>query len=301
MQAVVIEQYGPPSVLQARDVPLPAIKSDEVLLEVAATSINPFDLKLRSGAVREFVPLTFPAILGLDVSGTVTSVGADVRDLAPGDKVFGHAEQTYASLCAVKGTALARLPERLDLVEAAALPTVLTTGAQLGALALDGQNRRVLVTGAVGNVGRSAVAFLKAKGVFVVAGVLRRQEKLVEATGADEVLFLDDASALAGLAALDGLADTIGGETVDRLVTRIRPQGTFATVLQVPASVASRSDLRAHSMQMQVDSALLLFMTDALLRGELTIPLGDRFALAQASAAHTAAEAGSAGKLLLIP
>jgi NADPH:quinone reductase-like Zn-dependent oxidoreductase len=193
MQAVVIHEYGGPEVLKYEDVPDPVAGPGEVLVRVAATSVNPFDVKIRSGAVKDFVPFTFPGILGLDVSGTVEAVGPQVDSFLLGEKVFAHAVQTYASLCVVKAATLAKVPEGMDLVEVAALPTVTTTGAQLASLALEGRSGGiVLVTGAVGNVGRSAVFAAKDRGAAVIAGVLKRQVDEARKTGADRAIALDD-------------------------------------------------------------------------------------------------------------
>src|SRR5690242_3030162 len=102
MKASVIYAYGQPSVLKYEELLDPPLGAGDVLVKVVATSVNPFDIKLRSGQMRDFVPLTFPAILGVDVAGTVERLGSDVSGFSVGDKVFGQASQTYASLCAVK-------------------------------------------------------------------------------------------------------------------------------------------------------------------------------------------------------
>src|ERR1700747_694788 len=136
MKAIVIHGYGGPEVLKYEDYPDPVVGEGEVLVKVAASSVNPFDFKVRSGAMKDFIPLTFPAVLGIDVSGIVESVGPGVTTFTPGDNVFAIASQAYATRCLVKATALAKIPEGANLVETAALPTVTTTGAQLASLAL---------------------------------------------------------------------------------------------------------------------------------------------------------------------
>ena len=136
MKAIVIQGYGGLEVLKYEDYPDPVPGVGEVLVRVAASSVNPFDFKIRSGSLKDFFSLTFPAILGLDVSGTVESLGLGVTTFARGDKVFAHASQTYAALCVVKATDLAKIPDGADVVDIAALPTVTTTGAQLASLAL---------------------------------------------------------------------------------------------------------------------------------------------------------------------
>ena len=127
MKAVVIRAYGGPEELKFEDYPDPVPGPGEVLVKVAATSVNPFDWKIRSGAYKDIIPLTFPAILGVDFSGTVEAVGPDVQTFAAGDRVFAQARQTYASLCVVQAVDLAKIPDHVDIIEIAALPTVTTT------------------------------------------------------------------------------------------------------------------------------------------------------------------------------
>ena len=137
--------------------------------------------------------------------------------------MFAHEAQTYAALCVVKAADLAKITEGADLVSIAALPTVTTTGAQLGSLALGGKSdATVLVTGAVGNVGRSAVYTAKSRGAKVIAGVLKRQLPKAQVTGADRVVALDDAKALKELEPLDAVADTVGGQIADEVIEKIK-------------------------------------------------------------------------------
>jgi NADPH:quinone reductase-like Zn-dependent oxidoreductase len=224
MKAIVINEYGGPEVLKYEDVPDPTPGAGEVLVRVAASSVNPFDVKIRSGSLKDYIPFSFPGILGLDVSGTVEAIGPQVETFQPGENVFAHAVRTYASLCVVKAADLAKAPEGMDLVEIAALPTVTTTGAQLASLALDGKSSgTVLVTtGAVRNVGRSAVFATKDRGATVIAGVLKRQVEEAQKTGADRVLALDDVDALKSLDPLDTVADTIAGSVAKQKGRDIR-------------------------------------------------------------------------------
>jgi NADPH:quinone reductase-like Zn-dependent oxidoreductase len=301
MKAIVIHGYGGPEVLRYDDWPDPVPGGGEVRVRVAASSVNPFDFKIRSGSLKEFIPVNFPAILGLDVSGTVESIGPGVTKFAPGDKVFAHASQTYAALCVVKAANLVKTPTGADLVEMAALPTVTTTGAQLALLALGGKlSATVLVTGAVGNVGRSAVYTAKSRGARVVAGVLKRQLAKAERIGADSVIALDEVDGLKALEPLDAVADTVGGEAADAVITKIKAGGIFASVLGPPNTAASYPMVQVKAMQVTPDPALLLEMAEAVQNGALTIPLGQKFALADAVKAHAAAEQGSAGKILLL-
>src|SRR4051794_31021346 len=131
MKAIVVHQYGGPEVLKYEDAPDPVAGPGQVLLRVAAASINPLDIARRSGAAQGFFPVQFPGILGADVSGTVLAVGPDVEKFSFGDQVFGMAHQSYAELCVAPAANLAKLPYGLKLEEAAALPLVTLTGSQL--------------------------------------------------------------------------------------------------------------------------------------------------------------------------
>jgi NADPH:quinone reductase-like Zn-dependent oxidoreductase len=131
MKAIVIREYGGPNVLKLEDYPDPVAGAGEVLLRVAATSVNPFEFRVRSGAMKDLFPLQFPTILGTDVSGTVLKLVPGAQGFSVGDKVFGMASRTYAELCTAKSAALAKIPAGLDMIEAAALPVATTTGNQL--------------------------------------------------------------------------------------------------------------------------------------------------------------------------
>src|ERR1700761_6541028 len=117
MKAVRIHEYGGPEKLIYEDAPDPELSAEGVLIEVAACSVNPIDWKLRSGARQKDFPLSFPAILGRDVSGRVRAVGANVRHFKPGDRVLALSNKTYAELVAVADSDLTHLPDGLDLVD----------------------------------------------------------------------------------------------------------------------------------------------------------------------------------------
>jgi NADPH:quinone reductase-like Zn-dependent oxidoreductase len=301
MKAAVIHEYGSPDELKFEDMPDPSPGPGEVLIRTAATSINPLDVKMRSGAVKEYFPVSFPAILGWDVSGTVEKVGPGVENFTKGDKVFGQTAQADATMCVVQGADLARVPDGMDLVSVAALPTVTTTGAELAALALEGKNGgTLLVTGAAGNVGRSAVFVAKEKGATVIAGVRKGQIEEARALGADRILALDDETAIARLELLDAIADTVNGTTATKLIGKLKQGGVFASVLSAPTNAAEYPSIAVKTMQVKADPRVLSHMAEAVRSGKLSIPLGQRFALKDANKAHAAAEKGAAGKILLV-
>ncbi len=166
MKAVRLHAYGGPENLQYDDdVPEPALGPDSVLVEAWATSVNPIDWKIRSGARQKDFPLQLPAILGKDVSGVVREVGRNIRTFKPGDRVLAMTDATYAEVVAVPGAILTHLPDGLDLVDSAAIPLVALTGDQLVHLATKARSgQTILVSGALGGVGRAAVHSAKKLG-----------------------------------------------------------------------------------------------------------------------------------------
>ncbi|MCU1294912.1 MAG: Alcohol dehydrogenase GroES domain protein [Bryobacterales bacterium] len=301
MKAVVLHEYGGPEKLKYEDVPDSVAKEGQVLVRVAATSVNPIDYKMRSGAAKAHFPVEFPAILGRDVSGIVREVGPGVSQFKPGDKVMAMASKTYAELTAVAAKDLALVPDKLDLVKAAALPLVMLTGEQLitqGTKIQAGQT--VLVTGAVGSVGRSAVWTAKKAGAKVIAGVKKSQLKEAESLGADQVLALDDAAAIEKLGFIDAIADTVDGETAQKLLGKVKQGGIFASVVGAPANARMHPTIKVEPIQAKPDAAMLRILAEDVAAGLFVIPIDRMVPLADAAAAHAAAEKGGIGKILLL-
>jgi NADPH:quinone reductase-like Zn-dependent oxidoreductase len=301
MKAVVLHEYGGPDKLKYEDVPDPVPTEGQVLVRVAATSVNPIDYKMRSGAAKDRFPLEFPAILGRDISGIVREVGPGVSDFKPGDKVMALGLKAYAELTIVIAKDLAFVPEKLDLVKAGALPLVTLTGEQLitrGTKIWAGET--VLVTGAVGNVGRSAVWAAKKAGAKVIAGVKKSQLEEAATLGADELLALDDAGAIDKLGFMDAIADTVDGETAQMLLGRVKQNGIFASVVGPPANAKMHPTIKIEPIQTKPDAAMLRILAEDAAAGRFTIPIDRMVPLADAAKAHAAAEKGGIGKILLL-
>jgi NADPH:quinone reductase-like Zn-dependent oxidoreductase len=301
MKAIVVHQYGGPDVLKYEDYPDPVPGSGQVLVRVAAASVNPIDYKRRAGLTKDFYPMTFPSLIGVDVSGTVAELGPGVEGFSVGDQVFAMADNTYAELCVVKADVLAKVPKGLDLIEAAALPLVTVTGNQLMLATEIKAGQTVLVVGAVGNVGRSAVFTAKSRGATVIAGVLKKQFDQAKTVGADQLVATDDDTAIVSLAPLDAVADTVGGKTAEKLIGKVKPGGVYASVVGAPPSAAYYPSVKVVHVFSHFDRQTLEFMAAAVRDGKLVIPIGPRFPLSQAAEAHAAAEKGGVGKILLVP
>jgi NADPH:quinone reductase-like Zn-dependent oxidoreductase len=301
MKAIVIREYGGPNVLKLEDYPDPVAGAGEVLLRVAATSVNPFEFKVRSGAMKDLFPLQFPAILGTDVSGTVLKLGPGAQGFSVGDKVFGMASRTYAELCTAKSTALAKIPAGLDMIEAAVLPVATTTGNQLISLGVKPKpGQTVLVLGAAGSVGRSVIFAAKAGGAVVVAGVRKKQLQEAAALDADRVIATDDSDAIKKLAQLDAVADMVGGKTAETFIAKVKPGGVFASVLGSPANAKDYPSVTVAPVYAQPDAKILVSMAQAVKERKLVIPIQMKLPLKDAAKGHAAAEKGGIGKVLLV-
>ncbi len=300
MKAIVVHEYGGPEVLKFEEYPDPVPGRGEVLVRVAAASVNPIDYKRRAGLTKDFYPIRFPGLIGVDMAGTVVKVGPGVEAFTAGNRVFAMADNTYAELCVVKADVLADIPEGLDLIQAAALPLVTTTGNQLLSATGIKTGQTVLVIGAVGNVGRSAVFNAKERGATVIAGVLKRQMDEAKTVGADQVVATDDDDAIANLPPLDAVADAVGGRTAEKLIAKVKPGGVFASVVGAPQNAAKYPSVKMAPVFSKFDRQTLQFMAEAVRDGKLVIPISQKLPLSKAAEAQAAAEKGAVGKILLV-
>ena len=302
MKAVVLHEYGPASNLKYEDVPDPKPGPGEVLVAVRATGMNPIDWKMRSGVARAIFPVTFPAILGYDFAGVVRELGDGVKGFAIGDRVFGVTLATYAELCVIKATDLAKIPDGLDMTAAAAVPIVSITGDQLmreGAVAERGQT--IILTGTVGSVGRCALFAATEIGAQVIAGVRKSQVEEAKSIGAIEAINLDDDFAIAKIGAVDGVADVVGGEIAPKLLAKIKPGGHYGSTVGPPKDAALHPTVQIKPIVSRRDPATYVRYGEAVRDNKLVIPIDRVVPLSDAAAAQAAAEKGGLGKIILTP
>jgi NADPH:quinone reductase-like Zn-dependent oxidoreductase len=302
MKASVMHQYGGPEVLNLEEYPDPIPAEGEVLVRVSAASINPVDNMQRAGLTREYLPVAFPGVIGWDLSGTVVQLGPGAEDFALGDRVFGWAFHTFAELCAVKTELLAKVPEGLNLVDSAALPLVGTTGSQLISAASGVEKgQTILVAGANGGVGRSAVFTAKDRGAYVIAGVTSSQVEQAQALGVERIVALDDWEQLRSLPLVDVVANMVRGKTADLLMEKVKAGGTFASATGAPTNANRFPSVRIVEFVSKQNARTLDYIANAARDGKLSIPVDRRIPLSEASAGMTAVEKGGIGKVLLLP
>jgi NADPH:quinone reductase-like Zn-dependent oxidoreductase len=301
MKAVLLQAYGSVDQLLYEDVPIPVAAPGEVLVKLTSTSINPIDYKIRRGDMKDIMPLKLPIILGYDLAGQIVALGEGVTDIELDTLVMGVTDNTYAEYVACKAEILALMPEGLNPGDAGAFPLVLQTGAQLIEKGIAPQpGQRVLVTGALGSVGRTAVHIAKQRGAYVIAGVRASQRAEAAALDADEIVAVDNVHEVTGLKELDAVADTVGRDVIDRLLPRIRKNGILATVVGKPNSADGRP-LQVNEVWSQPDPKRLQQLALEIARGAFTIPISKRMKLAEIRQAHELAEKGASGKVVLTP
>lgn len=302
MKAAVLHRYGGPEELTYEDVPTPVPGPGDVLIKVAAAGINPFDMREISGAIKDWHPLQFPAIIGRDVSGTVAQLGTGVSDLSVGDMVAGSAAHTFAEFVVAQADLFAKVPPQLDLIDAAALPLVTLTGSELISIASGIKpGDTVIVAGAAGGVGRSAVYMAKKLGGTVIAGVQRHQLDEAKSIAANQTVALDDPAAFAALPQVDIVANCIRGATASALMGKVKAGGTFASVTGPPDNAKEYKAVKVVSFASKPNKAQLQMLLEAVAAGQLTIPIDRRIPLREAAAGEAAAAKGGIGKVLLIP
>ncbi|MEN9206939.1 MAG: zinc-dependent alcohol dehydrogenase family protein [Gloeomargarita sp. GMQP_bins_120] len=330
MAAVVMTTPGEPEVLAYQSVPRPDIQfPNQVLVQIKAASVNPIDTKLRRRGM--LLQPGQPAILGCDGSGVVIACGPQVTRVRPGQAVYycygglGGLTGSYAEYIVLPETALAPKPQRLDFVEAAALPLVGITAWE--ALYDRGQlqsGETLLVHAGAGGVGHIALQLAKHRGAQVLTTVSSLEKgQFVQTLGADGVVYYRETDFAQAVLyqtqgkGVDLALDTVGGETFHQTPKAVRYYGRLVTLLQPPAQgpgwdIARRRNLTIGYTLMltpQTDQLLeeqkrqthILEQLAALVdRGELTVKVARTYPLREATAAHRQLEQGGfLGKLVL--
>jgi NADPH:quinone reductase-like Zn-dependent oxidoreductase len=293
MKAVVLHEYGPAKNLVLEQVEALKPGPGEVLVHIHAAGVNPIDWKIRSGAMAKMFSIDFPAILGYDMAGTVQEVGEDVTGFAPGDRVFARTQHTYAEATVAKAE---------ELATAAAIPVVATTGDQLireQGMVQAGQS--ILLTGALGSVGRFALFTAIELGAKVIAGVRKKQIDEALALGAMAAIDISDEDEIARLGSLDAVCDTIGGPLVSKLLGHIKPGGTYASIVGPPQDAALAPTVRVKAFGSHADSKAMAHLAEAVRDGKLKLPIDLVLPLDEAAVAHAKGEKGGIGKIVLTP
>ncbi|MFE5287826.1 NADP-dependent oxidoreductase [Nocardia sp. NPDC056611] len=295
MKAISQRTLGGPGVLETVEVERPRPGAREVLVRVEATSINAADWKLRSGAITKLGPPPFT--LGLDLSGVVTEVGAEVTEFRSGDEVFGNVVSrsgANAEYTVTPAEFLARKPAGLDHVRAAALPTAALTAWQALAEVTPGQ--RVLVHAAAGGVGHLAVQIAKARGAYVIGTARTTNHEFLRDLGADELIDYTTTDFATAVRDVDLAFDLVGGDYAARSLRVLTPHGR---VIDAQGEEAL-DDPRYHRHYFTPSGADLARVAELVVAGRLRAVVDRVLPLTDAAAAHALGESGRVrGKIVL--
>ena len=301
MKAVSFNAYGGPEVLQQADHPAPVPGAGEMLIRIEAIGVNPADGKWRAGKFSKTVPLQLPHIPGYDIAGTVVAPGD--TGLAAGSRVaallHAHRQGGYAEY-AVAGTPdIAVIPDELDFVRAAAIPTPGLTGLQLIEDQLDARpSQLLLITGATGTVGRFAMFAARARRVRIVALVRENYREEALALGAEIAIIPGE---VWRGEPFDHVADTIGGPQVAELCRHLRPGGLIRTVATTPIPAAGLATPPTF-FPVRRDAAQLARLVEAAAKRQVTVPVALTLPLERAAEAQRLIENGGlGGKIVLQP
>jgi NADPH:quinone reductase-like Zn-dependent oxidoreductase len=287
IKTIHAHDYGGPEVLVLERVPRPEPNADQVLIQLKAAGVNPADWKNRSGMFKQFIPLTFPWTPGLEGSGIIEAVGANITALKKGDEVYGIVSGGYAEYALASVNDVQLKPEELTFEQAAAIPMGFLTawGGVIDAANVQAV-QRILIHGAAGGIGVYAVQLAKWKGARVTGTASAGNLEFARSLGADEMIDYNAERFETVLSDIDVVIDTVGDDLPERSFQVIRPGGIFVTVAARLAEDAGKAqNIRAVSAGRA--SADHLKEASELIKAKLLKPVvGKVFPLAQARQAQ---------------
>ncbi len=194
------------------------------------------------------------------------------------------------------------LPDGVDLADAAALPLISLTGDQLVRLAANVQKGQVvLITGALGSVGRAAVHTAKKIGAQVIAGVRGKEMDNARSLGVSDVLAVDDDKAIEKFRLVDAIVDTVGGEVAAKLIVKVKQNGAFGYASVLPEGAAAQNPtVKIARVRTQPDPSKVREFADDVRDRKFVLPIGRRMPLRDAAEAHVLGEKGGIGKIILL-
>lgn len=293
MKAAQVAEYGGPEVVTTvSDAPKPEITPDQVLVEVHAAGVNPFDWKVRQGLVRSMAELTFPAVLGGDVAGVIAAVGANVSHVKVGDEVYGLAgalssHGSFAEFAPVAAASVAHKPSTTDFTVSAALPLVGVSAYQGIVDVLHVQpGQKVLITGGAGGIGAVAVQIAKHLGAYVAVTAGARHADYLKSLGADEIIDYQTKAFEDELSDYDAVFDTVGGDTFTKAFEVVKSGGALATMAAgVDDALAKAKQVTATGIYTQATTERLTKLAELVDSGIVSVKIDKTFPLDDAAAA----------------
>lgn len=239
MKAVQIERYSRQIKTVLKDIDIPEINDDEILVKVKAAAVNPLDLLVMQGSIRLIQDYKMPVSLGSECAGVVESVGKNVHNFKSGDKVYARLPQhhpgAFAEFVSINQSAAAKMPENYSFKEAAAIPLAVLTAYQAITEELNAEkNKNLLITGGSGSFGYIAVPVAKALGLNVIVTGNSRAKENILSLGAARYIDYKKENYYDVLANIDYIIDTLGEKEFNHSLSVLKKGGTMVSLKGVP-------------------------------------------------------------------
>lgn len=299
MKAVVIDEFGGPGVLHIADRELPEPGAGQVRVRVRAAGVNGIDGTIRSGAAQQTFPTQLPAVLGLEIAGTVDGVGPGVEGLAAGDEVLGFADGGGYAEHAL-ATTVAPKPAGLGWAEAAALPVAVETALRVLRLLEVARGDTLLIHGAAGGVGTVAVQLAVARGAAVIGTASEANHDHLRGLGATPVLYGEGLVGRVRAAAPDGVDAVFDAAGRGALPDSIELRGGTSRIVTIADPAAFGLGI-PFSGEAARDAGDLAEVARLAGDGRLRVSVAETYSLEEAPAAHEAVATGHGrGKVVLL-
>ncbi|MEM1374389.1 MAG: NADP-dependent oxidoreductase [Pseudomonadota bacterium] len=304
MKAAIIRDYE--ADIEIGEVEEPDLRDDSVIIAVHAASLNPIDYILQSGAMKDNIPLKFPHVMGFDVSGVITSKGADVTGFKVGDAVFARANQedagAIAEVARLKADEMALKPGNISHEEAASVPLAGLTAWQ--ALITKGnlqKGEKVLIHAGSGGVGTLAIQIAKHIGAHVATTCSPRNADLMRALGADVVIDYHSQAFDEELSDYDLVLDMLGGETLNRSFKVVKKSGKVVSIKgQDTDNLAEKHSVQFEWFFMEPDGKMLSELAALIEDGTIKTVVDSTYTIAETADAYGALKEGHAvGKIIV--
>jgi 2-desacetyl-2-hydroxyethyl bacteriochlorophyllide A dehydrogenase len=307
MKAIVYTKYGPPEVLQLKEVAKPEPKGNEVLIKIKATAVNSGDVRLRKAdpfAVRFFLGLTKPTIniLGSVFSGEIECVGKDVTLFKNGDQVFGHTNMRFGAyaeyICVSENGSLAIKPNNITHTEAAVIPFGGVTALHFIKKANIKQGQKVLIVGASGAVGSAAVQLAKSFGANVTGVCSTANIALVKSLGADKVVDYTKEDFTKNGETYDVIFDAVKTISISRTLKSLNKKGVLilsaamAKEMVLGVWLSMTNSIKVLTGVISHKAEDIIFLKELVEAGKLKPVIDRTYSLAQMAEAHTYVEKG---------
>lgn len=302
MKAIQYKAFGKSDVLELIQTDKPAINENELLIKVTATTVNPLDMKLRSGAMQKIMPIQLPFIPGSDVAGIVEATGNKVTRFKVGDEVLASAKGAYAEYIATSEDSVSLKPGTISFNEAASLVVPFATSyAVLVEAAQVQAGQKVLIHGAAGAVGSILVQMAKALGAYVIGTASGAGIEQVKNLGADEVIDYKTQDFTRLVKDVDIVADLAGGETQTKSFEVLKKGGYLLSIVMPPSQeLAQKFSVKAQFVSSDPNHKKLDFGIQLLKDGKIKPVISKVMKLEQAAAAQDLVYAGGVnGKVIL--